>query len=210
MNRAHKQAGCLEKTRVHYSRLNGHKPRNDKAARLAYARGSWCSLFSKKGYSSLKIQFSSGFSASFVHSLWILWLDLLRQADGCKRIETSASTGGDDKNFSKNSLCFRFARRRGCCVSRRGTAEIQWDRARARSLQSAYFKYGDGGARAARVEIVGLARQQSRIERFRRDGQRPWPLRARGRVLDLSTGAFKRLYGGLGRGVGPVCYRVMK
>ena len=30
-----------------------------------------------------------------------------------------------------------------------------------------------------------------------------------GRVLDLSTGAFKRLYGGLGRGHGPVCYRVM-
>ena len=32
----------------------------------------------------------------------------------------------------------------------------------------------------------------------------------RGRVLDLSTGAFKRLYGGLGRGHGPVCYRVMR
>ena len=31
-----------------------------------------------------------------------------------------------------------------------------------------------------------------------------------GRVLDLSTGAFKRLYGGLNRGHGPVCYRVMK
>ena len=31
-----------------------------------------------------------------------------------------------------------------------------------------------------------------------------------GRVLDLSTGAFTRLYGGLGRGHGPVCYRVMK
>ena len=31
-----------------------------------------------------------------------------------------------------------------------------------------------------------------------------------GRVLDLSTGAFKRLYGGLGSGHGPVCYRVMK
>ena len=30
-----------------------------------------------------------------------------------------------------------------------------------------------------------------------------------GRVLDLSTGAFKRLYGGLNRGVGPVCYRVI-
>lgn len=30
-----------------------------------------------------------------------------------------------------------------------------------------------------------------------------------GRVLDLSTGAFKRLYGGLGRGHGPVCYRVI-
>ncbi len=30
-----------------------------------------------------------------------------------------------------------------------------------------------------------------------------------GRVLDLSTGAFKRLYGGLNRGVGPVCYRVL-
>ena len=32
---------------------------------------------------------------------------------------------------------------------------------------------------------------------------------ARGRVLDLSTGAFKRLYGGLGRGHGPVRYRIL-
>ena len=31
----------------------------------------------------------------------------------------------------------------------------------------------------------------------------------RGRVLDLSTGAFKRLYGGLKRGHGPVNYRVI-
>ena len=31
-----------------------------------------------------------------------------------------------------------------------------------------------------------------------------------GRVLDLSTGAFKRLYGGLKRGHGPVRYRVMR
>lgn len=31
----------------------------------------------------------------------------------------------------------------------------------------------------------------------------------RGRVLDLSTGAFARLYGGLGRGHGPVRYRVL-
>ena len=30
-----------------------------------------------------------------------------------------------------------------------------------------------------------------------------------GRVLDLSTGAFTRLYGGLERGHGPVCYRVI-
>lgn len=30
-----------------------------------------------------------------------------------------------------------------------------------------------------------------------------------GRVLDLSTGAFKRLYGGLNRGHGPVNYRVL-
>ncbi len=32
----------------------------------------------------------------------------------------------------------------------------------------------------------------------------------RGRVLDLSTGAFKRLFGSLKRGHGPVNYRVMK
>lgn len=30
------------------------------------------------------------------------------------------------------------------------------------------------------------------------------------RILDLSTGAFKQLYGGLGRGVGPVKYTVIK
>ena len=32
----------------------------------------------------------------------------------------------------------------------------------------------------------------------------------RGRILDLSTGAFKRLYGGLKRGHGPVSYKVLK
>jgi len=31
----------------------------------------------------------------------------------------------------------------------------------------------------------------------------------RGRVLDLSTGAFTKLYGGTGRGVGPVSYEVI-
>ena len=31
----------------------------------------------------------------------------------------------------------------------------------------------------------------------------------RGRVLDLSTGAFTKLYGGTGRGVGPVRYEVI-
>lgn len=30
------------------------------------------------------------------------------------------------------------------------------------------------------------------------------------RILDLSTGSFKALYGGLGRGVGPVKYTVIK
>ncbi|HEX8463697.1 MAG TPA: septal ring lytic transglycosylase RlpA family protein [Abditibacterium sp.] len=30
------------------------------------------------------------------------------------------------------------------------------------------------------------------------------------RILDLSTGSFKALYGGLGRGVGPVRYSVVK
>ena len=30
------------------------------------------------------------------------------------------------------------------------------------------------------------------------------------RILDLSTGSFKALYGGLGRGTGPVRYTVIK
>jgi len=30
------------------------------------------------------------------------------------------------------------------------------------------------------------------------------------RILDLSTGAFKALFGGLGRGVGPINYKVLK
>ena len=30
------------------------------------------------------------------------------------------------------------------------------------------------------------------------------------RILDLSTGAFKALFGGLGRGVGPVQYKVLQ
>ena len=30
------------------------------------------------------------------------------------------------------------------------------------------------------------------------------------RILDLSTGSFRALYGGLGRGVGPVKYTVVK
>jgi rare lipoprotein A len=30
------------------------------------------------------------------------------------------------------------------------------------------------------------------------------------RILDLSTGAFKELFGGLGRGVGPIHYEVLR
>lgn len=30
------------------------------------------------------------------------------------------------------------------------------------------------------------------------------------RILDLSTGAFKELFGGLGRGVGPIHYKVIR
>lgn len=30
------------------------------------------------------------------------------------------------------------------------------------------------------------------------------------RILDLSTGAFKKLFGGLGRGVGPIEYKVLR
>lgn len=30
------------------------------------------------------------------------------------------------------------------------------------------------------------------------------------RILDLSTGAFKQLFGGLGRGVGPISYEVIR
>jgi rare lipoprotein A len=30
------------------------------------------------------------------------------------------------------------------------------------------------------------------------------------RILDLSTGAFKQLFGGLGRGVGPIHYKVLR
>ncbi len=30
------------------------------------------------------------------------------------------------------------------------------------------------------------------------------------RILDLSTGAFKKLFGGLGRGVGPIHYKIIR
>lgn len=81
----------------------------------------------------------------------------------------------------------------------------------ARSGRAAYHYYTSEMITAARYEPVGSILkvtnpQNGRSVTVRVAGSGPYN---GNRILDLSTGAFKALYGGLGRGVGPVSYEVI-
>ncbi len=83
--------------------------------------------------------------------------------------------------------------------------------AQARSGRAAYHYYTGAMITASRYEPVGSVLrvtnpQNGRSVTVRVTGSGPFN---GNRILDLSTGAFSALYGGLGRGVGPVSYEVI-
>ena len=83
--------------------------------------------------------------------------------------------------------------------------------AQARSGRAAYHYYTGEMITASRYEPVGSVLrvtnpQSGRSVTVRVAGSGPFN---GNRILDLSTGAFSALYGGLGRGVGPVSYEVI-
>ncbi len=92
-----------------------------------------------------------------------------------------------------------------------GVALTVCSAAHARSGQAAYHYYTSEMITASRYEPVGSVLkvtnpQNGRCVTVRVAGSGPYN---GNRILDLSTGAFKALYGGLGRGVGSVSYEVI-
>ncbi|MBW3638225.1 MAG: septal ring lytic transglycosylase RlpA family protein [Armatimonadetes bacterium] len=84
--------------------------------------------------------------------------------------------------------------------------------AQTRSGRAAYHFSSRGLTTCARYEPVGsILRvtnpQNGKTITVRVNGRGPYN---GNRILDLSTGSFKALYGGLGRGVGPVRYTVVR
>ena len=83
--------------------------------------------------------------------------------------------------------------------------------AQARSGRAAYHYHTGEMITASRYEPIGSVLrvtnpQNGRSVTVRVAGSGPYN---GNRILDLSTGAFSALYGGLGRGVGPVSYEVI-
>ena len=92
-----------------------------------------------------------------------------------------------------------------------GVVLLTGSAAQARSGRAAYHYYTSEMITAARYEPVGSILkvtnpQNGRSVVVRVAGSGPYN---GNRILDLSTGAFSALYGGLGRGVGPVSYEVI-
>lgn len=84
--------------------------------------------------------------------------------------------------------------------------------AQTRSGRAAYHFHESALTTCARYEPIGsLLRvknpQNGNTIMVRVNGRGPYN---GNRILDLSTGSFKALYGGLGRGVGPVKYTVIR
>lgn len=82
----------------------------------------------------------------------------------------------------------------------------------ARSGKAAYYKKDSRFVTASRYEPRGSVLLVTNPETGKSIkvtviDRGPWN---GNRVLDLSTGAFKALYGSLRRGVGPVTYKVLK
>jgi len=83
--------------------------------------------------------------------------------------------------------------------------------AHARSGQAAYHFHSGAMITAARYEPLGSVLRVRNPQNGREVTVRVvdrGPFNGN-RILDLSTGAFSQLYGGLGRGVGPVQYSVI-
>jgi rare lipoprotein A len=83
--------------------------------------------------------------------------------------------------------------------------------AHARSGRAAYHASDSSLVTCARYEPIGSILKVTNPETgktitVRVNGRGPYN---GNRILDLSTGSFKALYGGLGRGVGPVSYTVV-
>lgn len=81
----------------------------------------------------------------------------------------------------------------------------------ARSGLAAYHSHTSAFVTAARYEPVGSLlnvsnRRTGKSILVRVNDRGPYN---GNRVLDLSTGAFRALFGGLGRGVGPISYQVV-
>lgn len=92
-----------------------------------------------------------------------------------------------------------------------GVALTVCSAAHARSGQAAYHYYTSEMITASRYEPVGSVLkvtnpQNGRCVTVRVAGSGPYN---GNRILDLSTGAFKALYGSLGRGVGSMSYEVI-
>ena len=84
--------------------------------------------------------------------------------------------------------------------------------AQARSGRASYHLHTGEMVTAARHEPVGSVLRVTNPQNGRSVTVRVndrGPFSPPGRVLDLSTGAFSSLYGGLGRGHGPVEYEVV-
>ncbi len=84
--------------------------------------------------------------------------------------------------------------------------------AQTRSGRAAYHFSSGALTTCARYEPIGsILRvtnpQNGKTITVRVNGRGPYN---GNRILDLSTGSFKALYGGLGRGVGPVRYTVVR
>jgi rare lipoprotein A len=84
--------------------------------------------------------------------------------------------------------------------------------AQSRSGRAAYHMSSRSMTTASRYEAVGSVLKVTNPKTgktilVRVNGRGPYN---GNRILDLSTGSFKALYGGLGRGVGPVKYTVVK
>ena len=84
--------------------------------------------------------------------------------------------------------------------------------AHARSGKAAYHLHTSAMVTAARYEPIGSILRvtnprNGRSVTVRVNDRGPFN---GGRILDLSTGAFRQLFGGLGRGVGPIHYTVIR
>lgn len=84
--------------------------------------------------------------------------------------------------------------------------------AQTRSGRAAYHFHSSALTTCSRYEPIGSVLRvtnpgNGKTITVRVNGRGPYN---GNRILDLSTGSFKALYGGLGRGVGPVKYTVVR